>query len=167
MKRLLSIILATAMIIGMTTTVFAVEMSDITIEYPTALKTTEQVKNNYSGDSPADEITYENSSGRVQWLPGTVKSATWNKGVISLLGSPETYAAYKIRVPKAGKYDITVQYRKGSNGTTGDMYILPISDKDNIATVLATATFKIPVNFKGDATDQTTAVFHERGMMRP
>ncbi|MBR2180575.1 MAG: hypothetical protein IJ949_01660, partial [Oscillospiraceae bacterium] len=114
MKRFISLILTLAMTLALfpATYVSATDYAGIRIEYPTALVGTQQTTNNYPGSgNPTDEITYKNSNGRVEWLSYTTNAASWNKGVLSLTaGAAGQYGAYKIRVPKAGKYDVTVQY---------------------------------------------------------
>ena len=167
MKRFISILITLSMMVSFipATVVFAadeVAYAGIKIEYPTALAGTKQTTNNYPGSgNPADEITYGNSSGRVEWLSQTTKAAGWNKGVLSLTaGAAGQYGAYKIRVPKAGKYDVTVQYRTRNGGAEGEMYILPISAKDGIETALSSAMPKVTVDF-GTSQDETTTTFHE------
>ena len=164
MKRFISLILTLAMTLALfpATYVSATDYAGIRIEYPTALVGTQQTTNNYPGSgNPTDEITYKNSNGRVEWLSYTTNAASWNRSVLSLnAGAAGQYGAYKIRVPKAGKYDVTVQYRTRTGGAEGEMYILPITAEADIATALSSATLRVTVDF-GTGEDETAiTAFH-------
>ncbi|MBQ2742285.1 MAG: Ig-like domain-containing protein, partial [Oscillospiraceae bacterium] len=86
---------------------------------------------------------------------GTASATSIRKGSLSFYSyDAGLYGAYKIRVPKAGKYNITVEYRADSVGdTAAKMYILPISAKDSIPTEIATREPDAMVNFKGELLD--------------
>ncbi|MBQ2742260.1 MAG: S-layer homology domain-containing protein, partial [Oscillospiraceae bacterium] len=85
---------------------------------------------------------YENSYNRVEWLSHTADELIWFRGAIAIKSNKDEgkYGAYKIRVPAEGTYNVTLQYRKvENNGAEGEMYILPIDQKDNIEGAIATA----------------------------
>lgn len=84
------------------------------------------------------EITYANSvsAGRINYDSYTttvkdfivdgVATPTWAIGALNLsFNSTDEYFAYRIMVPKNGKYDVSVMFSTQANGTQGEMYIIP------------------------------------------
>ena len=162
LKKIIAMVIVATLIVAVfpAMPVFAEEtevaMSGVRIEYPTCAKNSGQTSTTFEGTEPLPGcISYKNSSGRIEWLPSTASSLSWNRGAISIqAGQVGQYGAYKIRVPNAGKYNGTVQYRIRPGSATGKMYILPISEKDNIANAIKNEQAKVTVAFSDGTTDQ-------------
>ncbi|MBQ9985058.1 MAG: S-layer homology domain-containing protein, partial [Oscillospiraceae bacterium] len=153
MKRFISLLITLAMIMSLIPVmpVYAAEMSGVRIEYPAF---TNGAGGRVSPFSAVEDITYEKSGQRVELISGTANSTSIRRGSLSFYSYVAgNYGAYKIRVPKAGKYNITVEYRADSVGdTSSKMYILPISRKDDIAQAINGKDPNAFVNFKGETT---------------
>ncbi len=157
MSKILSIILAISMVISMIPMSFAAEGemeaadAGVTITYPLIQKAYEAYKSTIPGKETSVlfscEITYSHSGGRLQWHSTTstiTPQPGWGRGSASVQFSSvastvegetvynpsDEYAAWTIRVPKSGKYDISTIYGTSSAGTEGAMYLLPGDTKD-------------------------------------
>ncbi len=158
MSKILSIILAISMVISLIPASFAAEGeteatdAGVTITYPLIQRAYEAYKSAISGKETSVlfpcEITYLHSGGRLQWHSTTssfTPQPSWGRGsagvhfssVKSIIENEEVYnpsdeyAAWTIRVPKSGRYNISTIYGTASNGTGGAMYLLP-GDTSNI-----------------------------------
>ena len=156
MKRILSALLTLCMVISMLPAVNiaeAVEPSGVKVIYP-------MWQDSYFEEgrrlNPA-EIDYTVSGGRISWheFTGTVTgSAAWGLGSLSIYLRKDEYAAFKIKVPASGYYDIKLDYGSTADktyATGGAMYFLP-GDTSDIATALLTATPVMTVDFAGEVT---------------
>ncbi len=163
MKKLLSIILALAMILTLVPSVFAngeaetdgikIEYSFLKADYVDAADTT----------APHNYITYLTSGGRLEY--DADNSTTTNK-TISVWNSTKPYLicqkngeyiTFKIRVPKGGKYSAALLYNVTTSTSSGigSMYILP-GDTVDIESALKTAKPVFEnINFAGNAATPT------------
>ena len=132
-----------------------VEMSGITVKYPFD-------KQDYMTLATGKEISYPNSGGRVKYdsFYGTkpvVDNFAWFRNALSLYILEGQYYAFKIQIPKAGGYNVSVGYNTHSSATAGEMYILPTTTSD-IAGTLKQETPVATINFKGIDCEQTAAI---------
>ena len=176
LKKMLSTVLVLTLVIAMmpVMNVFAEaagEMSGVRIEYPTYGKdyTGSEMTALPSGNKGFDRsktlieaVTYGTSFERVEWLGGTATTG-WQAGAATIrAGVAGQYGAYKIRVPKAGKYLVNVQYRKRTDGGTGIMYIIPGNTED-IAVAIANDQYKVidGLVFSGSSNEGANVVFSD------
>ena len=81
-----------------------------------------------------------------------------HESYIDLCGVAGDWAAFKIKVPKPGKYTIDVSGYTYSNGGLAKIYMLPYNEdmtyaniRDNIAEYMSDETFIAKVDFNGSA----------------
>ena len=157
--RIFSIAFVICMAVALLPTVFASDteyaMSGITVQYSFD-------KQDYQSLTTGKEISYLNTSGRVQYdsFYGTkpvVDNFGWFRNAMSLYILEGQYYAFRIRIPNAGWYAVSVGYNTHSSATQGEMYILPSTTTD-IAATLKKEDPVLTVNFNGVDSLQTAAI---------
>lgn len=113
----------------------------------------------YSVFAP-EGISYANSDGRIEYYGMDDESDTsydseWNAGCACIRLVVDGWVAYKFRVPAAGEYKLTLDYKQTTSprNKTADAYIIPAS----YGVDLTKATLRFDnINFNGDGTTGTS-----------
>ncbi|MBQ7119349.1 MAG: S-layer homology domain-containing protein [Oscillospiraceae bacterium] len=134
MKKLLSLILTTAMLISFLPTVAFAEDTREEVIYSF-------LEADYTGLKP-DGITYANSNNTLQWVGTTSTNKTkygWEAGYAFFNIPVGKYAAYKMNIPAKGEYVARLDYICRAAGSVADMYIIQ-GTPDDIDAAIASAT---------------------------
>lgn len=148
MKRFLSLILVSALLVTLLPTAFAseAELSGARVtyvfNYSLSPKPEGYSSEKFASNKNTAGITYEDTVGFFEWV--SPAGGFTNNGAVGVYGNVAagSYAAVKIYIPEAGKYNLTYTYHKRDAAynpiTDGELHFIPANM--NIEKALETST---------------------------
>ena len=133
-KRIISMLLTLCMVLALLpVSVLAATAEDTEFVYSFRVEDIDGAKNNTQWTEASMYPTYDKTGDTYTFVEAPLTASSWGKGfnagyICHNLTGNNTVAVYKIKLPRAGRFDVTFKYYD-LNGGIYDMYICPVGSE--------------------------------------